>query len=183
MSNIKYTGANIAAALLILAYFFPWASVVTLSMSGFTLTSNGVSPGMMAYFISGFTRFFLILAVLVPASGAIILYQNITGNKKFQKFYKPAHIVPALYLIGGIIALYFKMKPDAPDVENEFFPGMSSRIADMGPGAFDILSFGVYLSLVAAVYLLLVGMGKVKDKEYYRPTAVAKDTTDTGKTI
>ncbi len=184
MSNIKYTGANIAAALLIVSYFFPWASVLTLSMSGFTLTSNGVSPGIMAYFITGLTRFFLILAVLVPASGAVILYQNITGKKKFERFYKPAHIIPAFYLIAGIMGLYFKMKPEAPSpVENDLFQGMSSRLTDMGPGAFDILSFGVYVSLAAAVYLLLVSVGRIKDKEYYKPTVVVKDTTDAEKTI
>jgi hypothetical protein len=182
MSNIKYTGTNIAAAVLILFYFFPWVNAIMLSMSGFTLTSNGISPGLMAYFISGFTRFFLILAVLVPLSGAVILYQNITGNKRFEKFYKPAHIVPAIYLIVGIIGLYFKMKPDAPALsgrEDEMFQGMSTSMSDMAPGAFDILSFGVYISLIAAVYILLVSMGKIKDKEYYKPAAAVKvDTTE-----
>ena len=180
MSNIKYTGANIAAAVLILFYFFPWASAMTLSMSGFTLTSNGISPGMMAYFITGFARFFLILAVLVPASGAVILYQNITGNKKFEKFYKPAHIVPAIYLIAGVVGLYFKMKPDAPsssDREGAMFQEMSKSLSDMTPGAFDVLSFGVYISIAAALYLLLVNMGKIKDKEYYKPAPVVKDAT------
>ncbi|MEO8770475.1 MAG: hypothetical protein ABI402_10335 [Ferruginibacter sp.] len=171
MNNIKFTGANIAAALLVLAYFFPWAGAMTLSLSGFSITSNGISPGMLAGAINGLPRFFMILAILVPAGGAIILYQNITGNKKFDQFYKPAHIVPALYLILGIVGLYFKMKPDAPAVDGGMFGQMSRRMSDMTPGAFDILSFGIYLSLAAAVYLLLVSFGKIKDKEYYKSNA------------
>jgi hypothetical protein len=170
MSNIKFTGANIAAAILILFYFFPWISVFTMSLSGFSLTSNGISPGLLSYFISGFSRLFMILAIVVPACGAIILYQNITGNKKFNKYYKTAHIVPAIYFIAGIIGLYFKMKPDAPSAEeNPMFNDMSARVNDMAPGVFDILSFGAYICLIAAVYLALVSLGKIKDKEYYKP--------------
>lgn len=178
MGNIKYTGANIAAAILILFYFFPWVNAVTLSMSGFSLTTNGISPGMLAYFISGINRLFLILAVLVPLSGAIILYQNITGNKKFDKYYKPAHFIPAIYLIVGIIGLYFKMKPDVPAMagqDSEMFKEMTKNLRDMTPGAFDVLSFGVYISLIAALYLLLVSMGKIKDKEYYKPAVAPKN--------
>lgn len=176
MNNIKFTGTNIAAALLVLAYFFPWAGVMTLTLSGFSITSNGISPGILAGAINGLPRLFMTLAILVPAGGAIILYQNITGNKKFDKFYKPAHIVPALYLILGIVGLYFKMKPDAPDVDDGgMFGHMSRQMSDLAPGAFDILSFGVYLCLAAAIYLLLVSLGKIKDKVYYNPNAVVPE--------
>ena len=144
-----------------------------MSLSGFSITSNGISPGMLAYFISGFSRFFMILAILVPACGALILYQNITGNKKFNKYYRPTHIIPAVFFIAGIVGLYFKMKPDAPSGSSgEMFNDMS-RFNDMAPGAFDILSFGVYISLVAAIYLMLVSFGKIKDKEYYKPYLAA----------
>ena len=169
MNKFKFTGTNIAAALLVLAYFFPWVSVMTMTMSGFSVTSNGVSPGILAGVITGLTRLFMVLAFLVPLCGATILYQNITGNRKFEKFYKPAHIIPAIFLISGIAGLYFKMKPDAPAYRNDMFGEMTRRVSDMTPGAFDIMSFGVYLSLAAAIYLLLVSFGKIKDKEYYKP--------------
>jgi hypothetical protein len=170
MSNIKFTGANIAAAVLILFYFFPWISMFTMSLSGFSLTSNGISPGLLSYFISGLSRLFMILAIIVPACGAVILYQNITGNKKFNKYYKFAHIAPALYFIIGIVGLYFKMKPDASFAqEDSMFNDVSARMNDMAPGVFDILSFGVYICLLASIYLALVSLGKIKDKEYYKP--------------
>ena len=182
MNKIKFTGTNIAAAILILFYFFPWVSVVTMSLSGFSITSNGISPGILSYFISGFSRFFMILAILVPACGALILYQNITGNKKFNKYYKPAHIIPAVFFIAGIVGLYFKMKPDAPSGSGgEMFSEMS-RFNDLAPGAFDILSFGVYISLVAAIYLMLVSFGKIKDREYYKPT-LASTPSEENKSI
>lgn len=185
MNTIKYTGTNIAAAILILFYFFPWAHAITFSMSGFSLLSNGISPGLMAYFISGFSRIFMILSVVVPLSGVIILYQNITGNKKFEKYYKPAHIVPAVYLLVGVVGLYFKMKPDMSAMsgmggqDNEMFKEMTKSISDKTPGVFDVLSIGVYVSLIAAVYLLLVNMGRIKDKEYYKPTAAAPKNDNT----
>lgn len=168
MSTFKFTGTNIAAALLILGYFFPWAGALTLSMSGFSITSNGISPGMLAAVITGLPRIFMILAILVPLSGAVILYQNMSGNKKFEQFFKPAHFIPAVYLLIGLNGLYFKMKPDLP-ADGEMLGRFSRRMSEMAPGAFDILSFGFYLSLASGIYLLLVGMGKVKDKEYYKP--------------
>jgi hypothetical protein len=180
MKNFKFTGVNIAAAILILAYFFPWFTAMgTVSMSGFSITSNGISPGMMGMFLKGLDRLLMVLIVVVPVCGAIILYQNVTGNKKFDKYYKPAHLVPAGVLIAGLVLIYFKLKPDVPDVASnseygEAMRGMSRSMADMSPGLFDVLAFGVYISLAAAIYLLLVNIGKVKDKEYYKPTA---DTT------
>lgn len=170
MNNFKFTGVNIAAALLIIVYFFPWVDAGLQSMSGFTIASNGVSPGILSSFISGMSRFLMILTLLIPVSGAIILYQNVTGNKKFDKFYKAAHIVPALYLILGIVFLYFKMKPDTSS-SSGMFGEVGRSLSRMTPGAFDILSFGVYLSLFAAIYLALVSMGKLKDKEYYKPAS------------
>jgi hypothetical protein len=171
MNNFKFTGANIAAALLILGYFFPWVSGMGQSLSGLSIAGNGVSPGMLAHFISGLSRLLMILTILVPVCGAVILYQNVTGNNKFVKYYKPAHIIPAVYLIAGIGFLYFKMKPDTS--ENAVFGPMSRTVSDMAPGVFDILSFGIYLSIAAAIYLALVSMGKIKDKEYYKPNTAA----------
>lgn len=178
MNNIKFTGTNIAAALLILAYFFPWVSGIGQSMSGFSIAGNGISPGMLAHFISGLSRLLMIISILVPVCGALILYQNITGNNKFEKYYKPAHILPAAYLIIGIVFLYFKMKP-ATSVEEGMFGQMGKAINDMSPGVFDILSFGVYLSLAAAVYLVLVSVGKIKDKEYYKPGTTTVENNNT----
>ena len=168
MTKIKFTGTNISAAILVLFYFFPWVSITPISMSGASITSNGISPGLLAYFVHGFQRFFMVLAILVPASGALILYQNITGDQKFSKYFKLAHLIPAAYFIIGIIGLYFKMKPDIPSGMGGMYNDMSSQIRDMTPGVTDILTFGVYLSLIASIYLALVSFGKIKDKEYYK---------------
>jgi hypothetical protein len=173
MSKIKFTGTNIAAAILVLFYFFPWVSMTPVSMSGASITSNGVSPGLFAYFIHGGQRFFMILAILVPACGALILYQNISGDKKFSRYFKLAHIIPAAYFIIGIIGLYFKMKPDIPAGMGGMYNDMSNQLRDMTPGVTDVLTFGIYISLIAAIYLALVSFGKIKDKEYYKYSPVA----------
>lgn len=186
MSNFKFTGVNIAAALLIIAYFFPWFSAMGLaSMSGFSITTNGISPGMLGMFLKGLDRLLMVLVIIVPLSGAIILYQNVTGNKKFDKYYKPAHLVPAVVLVLGIIMLYFKMKPETHEMSkmygdefSEQMSRMTSSMNDMAPGVFDVLALGVYISLVAAIYLLLVSIGKVKDKEYYKPAAASSGSGD-----
>jgi hypothetical protein len=174
MKNFKFTSVNIAAAALILAYFFPWFSAMgSVSLSGFSITTNGISPGMLGMFLTGIDRLLMVLILAVPLSGCIILYQNVTGNQKFAKYYKPAHLVPAVALIAGLVMIYFKMKPDVPDVSNEAFGeamrGMSRSMMDMSPGLFDVLAIGVYISFAAAIYLLLVNIGKIKDKEYYKP--------------
>lgn len=168
MSKIKFTGTNIAATILVLFYFFPWVSITPLSMSGASITSNGISPGLFTYFVHGSQRFFMILAILVPASGALILYQNITGDKKFSKYFKLAHLLPAAYFIIGIVGFYFKMKPEIPSGMEGMYNDMSSQLRDMSPGVTDVLAFGFYLSLIASVYLALVIFGKIKDKEYYK---------------
>lgn len=185
MKNVKFTGVNIAAALLVLAYFFPWFTAVgTVSMSGFSITSNGVSPGMLSMFVSGFDRLLMVLIIIVPICGVLILYQNITGNQKFAKYYKPAHLVPAVLLIAGLVMLYFKMKPEAPDLGDdmgaygEAMRNMSRQMRSMAPGVFDVTGMGVYISLVAAVYLLLVNLGKIKDKEYYTPAPANTNNTN-----
>jgi len=131
-------------------------------------------------FLKGLDRLLMVLIVLVPVCGAIVLYQNITGNKKFDKYYKPAHLVPAVVIITGLIVLYFKMKPDVPEMASvgngeygEAMKNMSRSMADMSPGLFDVLAFGAYISLAASIYLLLVNIGKVKDKEYYKSSTGA----------
>ena len=164
MSKVKFTGVNISAAILVLCYFLPWISLTAISMSGASITSNGISPGLFAYFIHGFSRLFMVLAIIVPLSGALILYQNVSGDMKFAKYFKLAHILPAAYLVIGIVGLYFKMKPDIP----EGMEGMYGGVSDMAPGVTDVLTFGIYLSLIAAIYLALVSLGKIKDKEYYK---------------
>ena len=176
MNKIKFTGINIAAAILLLFYFFPWVSITAISLSGFSLTTTAVSPGLFSYFVSGLARFYMFLAIIVPLSAVVILYQNITGNKKFSKYYKAAHILPALYLIIGILGLYFKMKPDIPDAPEgygDMYNQMSPHVSDMAPGVFDILTIAIYISVIASVYLLLVNLGKIKDKEYYNPAPAA----------
>lgn len=185
MNKFKFTGTNIAAAVLIIAYFLPWVGVgfggFSISYSGFEITTGSQGISM----VSGFTRFLTVLALLVPLSAALILYQNVSGNLKFNNFYKMAHIIPAIYLIGGIILLYFKIKPDAPTVSessnryDEMMEGMRNTMSEMTPGIFDILRFGIYLSLIVSVYLLLVSMGKVKDKEYYTPAATPAENKPT----
>lgn len=175
MKNFKFTGVNIAAALLILAYFFPWVSVLGDGMSGFKLTTTGISPGMLSMLISGINRLLMILIIAIPLCGAVILYQNVTSEKKFAKYYRPAHFIPALLLIVGLIVLHFKMQPDAPELAGggafgeEYARAGRQMMRDLSPGLFDVLSIGLYISLAAAIYLLLIASGKIKDKEYYKP--------------
>jgi len=168
MKNFKFTGVNIAAAILVIAFFFPWVSAMgNLSMSGFSITTTGISPGMLSMAVNGFSRLFMILVALVPLSGAVILYQNITGNMQFNKYHSPAHIVPSVILIAGMLMLYFKMKPSVPDALDGYSMVGLSKMQSMAPGLFDILGTGTYISIAASLYLLLVNMGKIKDKEYY----------------
>lgn len=185
MTTIKFTGANIAAAVLVLAYFFPWVSGIPgFDMSGFKLTTTGVSPGMLGMFVTGMNRLLMVLLVIIPLCAALILYQNITGNKKYNKYYKPAHLLPLAFLAGGLLILYFKLQPDTPDypaeagglIGQEFNRSNTRMMESLTPGLFDILSVGVYLSLFAATYLFLVSTGKVQDKEYYRPQAAKLNT-------
>jgi hypothetical protein len=166
MKNVKFTGVNIASALLVLTYFFPWFSSPGQSMSGFGITTTGISPGMLSLFLSGFDRLLMVIILVVPLSGALILYQNITGNTKFAKFYRPAHFIPSIVMLLGMILMYFKLKPDLPSGNDAFAQSMR-QISSMAPGLFDVMAFGAYLSLLAGIYLLLVAIGKVKDKEYY----------------
>ena len=48
----------------------------------------------------------------------------------------------------------------------------------MAPGVTDVLTFGIYLSLIAAIYLALVSLGKIKDKEYYKPVITTPATEE-----
>lgn len=185
MKSVKFTGVNIAAALLILAYFFPWFTAMgSVSMSGFSVTTNGISPGMLGMFLKGFDRLLMVLIIVIPICGAVILYQNITGNQKFAKYYKPAHLLPAIFIIGGLLMLYFKMKPDVPVVSEdlgaygEAMRNMNRSLQSMAPGVFDVIGAGVYLSLIAALYLLLVHLGKIKDKEYYTAAQTTSNSSD-----
>jgi hypothetical protein len=186
MKNFKFTGVNIAAALLIIAFFFPWFSAMgSMSVSGFSIITTGISPGMLGMFLKGLDRLLMVLIIIIPVSAGIILYQNVSGNKKFEKYYRPAHFIPAVVLIVGLVMIYFKIKPDVPDFGGEDFEGynrsmrsLSRSVRDMSPGLFDVLGFGVYASLAAAIYLLLTAMGKIKDKEYYKPAAPTENKTD-----
>ena len=63
--------------------------------------------------------------------------------------------------------------------DSALFQEMSKNIKDMTPGAFDVLSYGFYLSVIAAIYLLLVNLGKIKDKEYYKPAEATKSQPPT----
>lgn len=162
MSKFKFTGVNISAALLILAFFLPWFSVMgSVSMSGFSIASTGISPGLFAIAIKGSDRLLMILMLVVPLCGALILYQNVTGDIKFDKYYKPAHSIPAIIFILGLIILYFKIRPERHENTNNFLSeDMANRFSDLTPGLFDVLSFGMYLSLAVSIYLLLVNWGK-----------------------
>ncbi|HEU5053413.1 MAG TPA: hypothetical protein VFT78_09880 [Hanamia sp.] len=69
MNKFKFTGVNIAAAILVLFYFFPWVNFTAVSMSGASITSKGISPGLMSYFVNGLERLWMILAIVVPRAG------------------------------------------------------------------------------------------------------------------
>ncbi len=181
MKNFKFTGVNIAAAVLVIAFFFPWFSAMgSISMSGFSVATTGISPGMLGMFLKGIDRLLMVLTIVIPVSAGIILYQNVSGSAKFDKYYRPAHFIPAVVLIAGLIMIWFKMKPDAPEFGEGNFEGyshnLSRSINDMSPGLFDVLGLGVYISLASSIYLLMVAMGKIKDKEYYKPAPAASDT-------
>jgi len=178
-TNFKFTGVNIASALLVIAYFFPWADGI-ISVSGYNLTGMGISPGMLSYVLSGMSRLVFVLLALVPIGGAIILFQNLTGDMRFNKYYKPAHTVPALILIGSMAVAYFKLRsavnPAAEQVNNLYgsfgMKNMSEYMPQIDtPGLFDVLSIGAYITLAASVYLLLAGLGKIKDKEYFQSSS------------
>ncbi len=166
--KFKFTGTNIAAALLIIAYFLPWASSI-ISFSGFALTQLGVSPGVLSYVIGGLSRLVFVLLILIPVCAAIILYQNTTGDLKFSKYYKPAHILPAVLIIFLMVGAWFKMRSSISDSADAIYGGAFSQYIPKieTPGLFDVLSIGAYISLLASVYLLLVQMGKIKDREYF----------------
>lgn len=184
-TNFKFTGVNIASALLVIAYFFPWANGV-ISVSGYNLTGMGISPGMLSYVLNGLSRLVFVLLALVPIGGAIILFQNITGDMRFSKYYRFAHIAPAVILFASMAGAYFKMRSAvssaAEQVNNLYgsfgMKNMSSYMPEINtPGLFDVLSMGAYISLAASVYLLLASMGKIKDKEYFQSTSAQPATT------
>jgi hypothetical protein len=180
MNKIKFTGTNIAAAILVLFYFFPWLSFSVFTMSGISVTTHGISPGIFSYINGGLARLYMILAIVVPLGGALILYQNITGDQKFSKYYKLAHYIPALYLVIGIIGLHFKLKPEIPEGMGDMYNQMASGINDVSPGVFDVLGFAAYLCLIAGLYLALLSMGILKDKEYIKPATPQGGTEKEG---
>lgn len=182
MKNFKFTGVNLAAAVIIIAFFLPWFAAAgnNLSMSGFSITTTGISPGMLSMMLTGLNRLCMILAVLLPLCAGIILYQNVTGSLKYNKFYKPAHYLPTIFLVVAIMMIYFKLKPDVPDFGDDavaYSRSFRNLSRSMQPGLFDIMGVGLYMSLGASLYLLLTATGKIKDKEYYRP---ATDPAVTG---
>lgn len=167
MKNFKFTGVNIAAALLVLAYFLPWVSANSQDGSGFKMLTTGISPGMMAMFIDGTSRLFMILTVLVPLSGGIILKQEMAPAVNLQKYLRPAFFLPVLFLGIGAAVVQYKVSA----AFEKMYSGMGTLSSFMpkvpAPGLFDMLGLGFYISMAAGIYLLLVAIGKVQDKEYF----------------
>ena len=167
MKKFKFTGVNIAAALLVLGYFLPWVSANSETGSGFKMLTMGISPGMAAMFIDSTSRLFMILTVLVPLSGGIILKQEMSPKTNLQKFLRSAFFLPALFLgIGAGVVQYkvsaaFEKMYNGMGAFSSFMPKMSA------PGLFDLLGLGFYISIAAGIYLVLVAIGKVQDKEYF----------------
>ena len=89
---------------------------------------------MLSMFLGGFDGILMILIIVVPLSGALILYQNVTGNKKFDKYYRPAHFIPAIVLVAGMILVYFKMKPDVPS-GNDMYSQAMRNASSMARGS------------------------------------------------
>jgi hypothetical protein len=173
MTNFKFTGQNIASALLIIAFFMPWINITLLTMSGYALTTTAISPGLLAGAFDGGTRLLMLLIALVPLSGALILWQNMATEKKYLKYMKMAHTIPLIVLVIVITILVMKTRslgqPDYSSMGNYGYkmPEIPS------PSVFDILGFGVYLSLAAGAYLFMVNRGKIKDKEYFNQNTSA----------
>jgi hypothetical protein len=167
MKNFKFTGVNIAAAILILAYFMPWVSANGQEGSGFKMLTTGISPGMAAMFIDGMSRIGMILTILVPACGGIILKQSLAPVNSLQKYLRIAHFIPVLFLIAGIGLVQYKISAAFEKIYSSMgqFSSFMPKVA--APGMFDVLGLGFYLSIIAGIYLLLVAIGKVQDKEYF----------------
>lgn len=172
MKQIKYTGVNIAAALIILLFFLPWLSAMGYSRTGLKILSLAVSPDAGETGFTGFFRFFSLLVILVPLSAALILYQNITGNLKFSKYYRLSLLLPVIYLLVFCIILYFGFKEQQRLQSFSLRHGYYNDTESHALGLFDILTFWFYLLFIASAYLSLVRFGKIKDKEYYKPSTM-----------
>jgi hypothetical protein len=169
-SNLKLSGQNIAAAAIIVAFFFPWISFIILSLSGFDLFKTAVSPGMMGEMMSGFARLLMLFLVLIPLCGAFIIWHNYKPNPKFQGYFKMAQIIPLVVLIVEVLVIIFKLVRGGSSSDNDSSGG--------GPSVFDILGIGIYLTLAGSIYLFLIGRGIVKDKIFSgsNTTPVAENT-------
>jgi hypothetical protein len=165
--TFKFTGQNIAAAVLVIAYFLPWITIsFTGGFSGFDLTTTSISPGF-------FSRLLLIFLILIPACGAFILWQNYSPSPQYAKYINKAHYIPLLIIVIEIIIIYMKMKSSMGGAMSD--AGIdASDLNNLGvktPSVFDMFGFGIYLSILASIYLFLINRGIVKDKDFSSKTA------------
>lgn len=179
-TNIQFTGTNLAAAALLLSYFFfTWVNASIISFTGFDITAKAISPGIYASTFTGLNRLALIALLALPLSAALILFQNITGDKRFEKFFRAAHLAPVAVLLVLLVGSYFKMQSLQSQM-NEAMGSFQSFMPKVAvPGLFDILGIGAYASLAASVVLALIGTGRMKDKEYYKMPSNTPASSDT----
>lgn len=173
MNNFKLTSTTLCAIILVIAFFLTWAGIGYQSQSGWSLWQLGISPGMLSYVISGLSRLGAILLVLIPASGALIVWQKSTStpNPQLTVWVKRAYFIPAIIAIAGIVFSFIKLNATKRALEKEL-GGFSSLMDGLDtPGLFDVLGLGAYLTLAAAIYLALIGLGKATDKELWKPQA------------
>jgi hypothetical protein len=160
--KLKLTGENVAAAALMLGYFLPWITTNVTSASGFNFTTIALSPGLWSSVLEGFSKILLLLLILVPASAVFILWQNYAPDTKYAKYIKPAHFLPLPVIVFEIGMIYTNIS----DSLNKTVPDMYSFIKVRTPSFFDLVNFGFYLSVAASLYLLLINLGIIKDKNF-----------------
>ncbi len=177
-TTFKFTGTNLAAALLLITYFFmTWISAFSIKFTGFDITSNAISPGQYGNTITGISRLALMSLALVPLASGVILFQNVTNDKRFSKYIRIAHLAPVVAILIFIVTYYFTLK-SAQDQYSQTMGSLGSFMPKVSmPALTDILSMGAYIALAAALALALYGTGKLKDKEYYTPQQAPASTT------
>lgn len=173
MNNFKLTSSTLCAIVILVSFFMTWAGSGYQSANGWDMWQMGVSPGMGAGFISGLTRTYLLLVILIPVSAAILLWQKSTStpNEKLNVWVKRSFFIPAAISVSGFVIGFFKLRSAYSSAMEQFgdLGDVGSMMQDMmpkfeTPGLTDILGIGAYLTLAASIYLAIIGFGRAADK-------------------
>tara|TARA_B100000700_G_scaffold155080_1_gene172239 strand:- start:3 stop:431 length:429 start_codon:yes stop_codon:yes gene_type:complete len=135
---------NICAIVLLVAFFLPWVSVFGMSASGFSI------PGIVSQFsqlgssISGESAsvpWQVYLVYLVPLTAVGVLVTDFLKTDE---------------MIARIVAILAGVVPIA---------GVIYMLIEGGGEVFSYLGFGAYLTILAAIGMLLATFGIVKSPE------------------